>query len=143
MNTDPSSVAAVPQLVIVCSSLAVCLLVVVLVVVLITWSPAPAPAPGHAPTEADYLQLAAKSAPRPAPDLVPAPPLHYHEDRAVWTVPICTSSLKSEAATSEQDTFTPHHHHHHHHDDHYARIQPRYPHSHGADLDESSPGTHV
>ena len=136
-------VAAVPQLVIVCSSLAVCLLVVVLVVVLITWSPAPAP--GHAPTEADYLQLAAKSAPRPAPDLVPAPPLHYHEDRAVWTVPICTSSLKSEAATSEQDTFTPHHHHHHHHhhDDHYARIQPRYHHSHGADLDESSPGTHV
>ena len=89
-----------PQLVVVCSSLAVCLLVVVLVVVLLTWSPAPAP--GHAPTEADYLQLAAKSPPRPAPDLVPAPPLHYHEDRGVWTVPICTSSLKSEAATSEQ-----------------------------------------
>ena len=87
-----------PQLVVVCSSLAVCLLVVVLVVVLLTWTPGPGPAP----TEADYLQLAAKSPPRPAPDLVPAPPLHYHEDRAVWTVPICTSSLKSEAATSEQ-----------------------------------------
>ena len=152
-----------PQLVIVCSSLSVCLLIIVMIVVIITFKSSSRSSASNSSshehiTADEYLQIRKSSLMlHQTPDIlhshhashahqVGPPPLdhhhhHHHSDhKVVWTVPICTSSVKS-------DIYSDHENYSYIRGpswDNYARIDPDTRAYHGhVDLDDSSPGTHV
>ena len=151
-----------PQLVIVCSSLSVCLLIIVMIVVIITFKSSSrssaSNSSSHEHITDEYLQIRKSSLMlHQTPDILHShhashahqggpPPLdhhhhHHHSDhKVVWTVPICTSSVKS-------DIYSDHENYSYIRGpswDNYDRIDPDTRAYHGhVDLDDSSPGTHV
>ena len=170
-----SEKAPFPQLVIVCSTLSVCLLIIVMIVIIITCrhSSTSSTSAHHHITNDEYLQIQPKAMLQlqPAPDILYSHPhhlghnirgtgetgVHNHgsnntnhpteDNKLVWTVPICTSSVKSDIYSDHENysylsqlrgpSF-----------DNYARIDTQTDNyfdvgSNPVDLDESSPGTHV
>ena len=152
----------VPRFMIVCSVISVCVLLIFIIIFVAICKPSPSTTLQTLPEDDHYVQINHKHH-HQTPDILhshqtnlpsqfyspPPPPLphhhhhHHHDDdhhRLVWTVPICTSSIKSDL-NSDQDNYaflrdhaSEHHHHGHgHHHDHHQYF----------DLNESSPGTHV
>ena len=153
-----------PRLVIVCSSLSVCLIIIVAIVIIITCRHSPSTSSSSSVASSDqdpYLQIVPKK--EHTPDILHSHyhlpqqniPPHYHhqsdhghhQEQLVWTVPMCTSSVKSDLY-SDHDNYAFLRDHRHHHDNHHHYQENNYAvvgggHQEYVDLDETSPGTHV
>ena len=170
-----------PQVVIICSTLIGCLMIIVIIITYITCKHSKSSQ--HHNTNDEYLQISPKVMLHQTPDILyshshsissempppPPPPNtnnhisqsnhHHHppDNKLVWTVPICTSSVKSDIYSDHENYsylrgpsydnyakidpvtmsdnvhttnyYSHRHNHHHHHNQ--------------VDLDETSPGTHV